>query len=206
MALDNLTVFGKTLGKSKKAVEAAFSVANEVQDRFYRTCLDEGSDFLASLKPGEKVMVLVGRPYNSMDPGASLNVHKKLSDLGVASIPIDMLPLDVVEEDELKDMYWGYGQKILGQPRSSGRTPTFTRYISPTSGADPTPSSPISSRRSWRASHSFNWKSTSYRWRRGHNHRWASRRSSTASRTRGSTSSRRSIPSLHSRGDGPPGR
>ena len=114
VALDNLTVFGKTLGKSKKAVEAAFSVANEVQDRFYRTCLDEGSDFLASLKPGEKVMVLVGRPYNSMDPGASLNVHKKLSDLGVASIPIDMLPLDVVEEDEdLKDMYWGYGQKIL---------------------------------------------------------------------------------------------
>ncbi len=61
---------------------------------FTGQCLDEGSDFLGSLKPGEKVMVLVGRPYNSMDPGASLNVHKKLSDLGIASIPIDMLPLD----------------------------------------------------------------------------------------------------------------
>ena len=73
-----------------------------------------GSRFLADIKPGEKVMVLVGRPYNSMDPGANLNVHKKLSDLGVASIPIDMLPLDSVpEDDDLKDMYWGYGQKIL---------------------------------------------------------------------------------------------
>ena len=59
-------------------------------------------------------MVLVGRPYNSMDPGANLNVHKKLLDLGIPSIPIDMLPLDRVPDDEdLKDMYWGYGQKIL---------------------------------------------------------------------------------------------
>ena len=70
--------------------------------------------FLADIKTDEKVMVLVGRPYNSMDPGANLNVHKKLLDLGVASIPLDMLPLDSVPEDEdLKDMYWGYGQKIL---------------------------------------------------------------------------------------------
>ncbi len=114
VALANLTAFGKTLGKSKKAVEEAFSVANDVQEHFYRSCLEEGSGFLSALKPGEKVMVLVGRPYNSMDPGASLNVHKKLSDLGVASVPIDMLPLDDVEEDEdLRDMYWGYGQKIL---------------------------------------------------------------------------------------------
>ena len=46
------------------------------------------------IKRDEKVMVLVGRPYNSMDPGANLNVHKKLLDLGVPSIPLDMLPLD----------------------------------------------------------------------------------------------------------------
>ncbi len=113
-ALANLTAFGKSLGKSKKEIADAFAAAEDAQDRFYRACLDEGSRFLADIKPGEKVMVLVGRPYNSMDPGANLNVHKKLSDLGVASIPIDMLPLDSVpEDDDLKDMYWGYGQKIL---------------------------------------------------------------------------------------------
>ena len=113
-ALANLTAFGKSLGKSKKEIADAFAAANDVQDRFYRACLDEGSRFLADIKSGEKVMVLVGRPYNSMDPGANLNVHKKLSDLGVSSIPIDMLPLDsVAEDDDLKDMYWGYGQKIL---------------------------------------------------------------------------------------------
>jgi predicted CoA-substrate-specific enzyme activase len=131
VALANLTAFGKTLGKSRKAVEEAFSVANDVQERFYRTCLEEGSDFLAGVKPGEKVMVLVGRPYNSMDPGASLNVNKKLSDLGVASIPIDMLPLEDVEEDEdLRDMYWGYGQKILRAAKIIRSSPSlYAIYI-----------------------------------------------------------------------------
>ncbi|MGA2106070.1 MAG: acyl-CoA dehydratase activase [Syntrophorhabdales bacterium] len=112
--LSNLVAFGKRLGKSRKEVEHAYNIASDIQDRFARRCLDEGMRFLADIKPNEKVMVLVGRPYNSMDSGANLNVHKKLLDLGVASIPIDMLPLDKVEADEdLKDMYWGYGQKIL---------------------------------------------------------------------------------------------
>ena len=114
VALSDLAAFGRSVGRSRKQVEHALSIASDVQDRFYRTCLNEGSDFLASIKADERVMVLIGRPYNSMDPGANLNVHKKLADLGVASIPIDMLPLDSVGIDEdLKDMYWGYGQKIL---------------------------------------------------------------------------------------------
>jgi predicted CoA-substrate-specific enzyme activase len=114
VTLADLTAFGKSLGRSRKQVEHAFTIASDVQDRFYRTCLDEGSDFLAGIKAGERVMVLIGRPYNSMDPGANLNVHRKLADLGVSSIPLDMLPLDSVEFDEdLKDMYWGHGQKIL---------------------------------------------------------------------------------------------
>jgi predicted CoA-substrate-specific enzyme activase len=114
VALDNLTAFGKSVGKSRKEVEKAFKVATEIQDAFYRKCLDEGLSFIENIKADEKVMVIIGRPYNSMDPGANLNVHKKLLDLGVSSIPIDMLPLEKVEDDEdLKDMYWGYGQKIL---------------------------------------------------------------------------------------------
>ena len=112
--LSNLVAFGKSLKRSRREVEHAFNIASDIQERFYRRCLEEGMSFLSDIKPDEKVMVLVGRPYNSMDSGANLNVHKKLLDLGVASIPIDMLPLDKVEADEdLKDMYWGYGQKIL---------------------------------------------------------------------------------------------
>lgn len=112
--LRNLIAFGKTIGKSKKEVERAFNIASDVQELFYRRCLEVGSRFFSQRKDGEKIIVLIGRPYNSMDPGANLNVHRKLLDLGVPTIPIDMLPLDEVEMDEdLKDMYWGYGQKIL---------------------------------------------------------------------------------------------
>jgi predicted CoA-substrate-specific enzyme activase len=114
VTLNNLVAFGKTIGKSKREIERALNIANDVQDLFYRKCLDQGLEFLSNIKPDEKVMVLVGRPYNSMDPGANLNVHGKLLDLGISSIPIDMLPLDKVQDDDdLKDMYWGYGQKIL---------------------------------------------------------------------------------------------
>ncbi len=59
--------------------------------------------------------MLVGRPYNSMDSGRQPERPQEAPPTWAsASIPIDMLPLDSVAEDEdLKDMYWGYGQKIL---------------------------------------------------------------------------------------------
>ncbi|HUJ88933.1 MAG TPA: acyl-CoA dehydratase activase [Syntrophorhabdales bacterium] len=114
IALKNLVAFGKSLGRSKKEVERAFHIANSVQDLFYGECLHVGADFLSRIKGDEKVMVVIGRPYNSVDPGANLNVHKKLLDLGVPAVPLDMLPLSSVPEDEdLREMYWGYGQKIL---------------------------------------------------------------------------------------------
>jgi predicted CoA-substrate-specific enzyme activase len=114
VALKNLVSFGKSLGKSRKEIERAYKVANSVQELFYGESLRAGNDFLSQIKSDEKVMVLIGRPYNSVDPGANLNVHKKLLDLGVPAMPIDMLPLgDVPDDDDLKEMYWGYGQKIL---------------------------------------------------------------------------------------------
>ncbi len=114
-ALKSLLGFRKEFGRTKKQVERAFDVAMETQDTFYKRCLEEGSRVLSSIGKDEKVMVIIGRPYNSADPGANLNIHKKLMDLGVLPIPLDMLPLmDGAENDEdLKDMYWGYGQKIL---------------------------------------------------------------------------------------------
>jgi len=113
--LKNLKAFGKTVKRSSRAIKKAFHVAKEAQALFYERCLDAGRRFLSSVKEDEKVMALIGRPYNSCDPGANLNIHKKLIDLGVKPVPLDMLPLmEGVEEDEdLRDMYWGYGQKIL---------------------------------------------------------------------------------------------
>ncbi len=115
LALKNLIDYGRTLRKSKKEITRAFDAAHEVQLKFYRALRELGTEFLSTLKGDEKAMVILGRPYNSTDPGANLNIHKKLMDLGVKPLPLDMLPMmDEVESDEdLESMYWGYGQKIL---------------------------------------------------------------------------------------------
>jgi predicted nucleotide-binding protein (sugar kinase/HSP70/actin superfamily) len=69
-------------------------------------------------------MILIGRPYNALDPGMNLNLHRKLRQLGVLAMPMDFLPVDQVEDlDEIKPMYWRFGQKILGVAEHVRRDP-----------------------------------------------------------------------------------
>ena len=77
-------------------------------------------------------MVIIGRPYNSADPGANLNIHKKLMDLGIQSFPMDMLAVkeNAVTDDDLENIYWGYGQKILRAARTIENLPNvFGIYV-----------------------------------------------------------------------------
>ncbi len=103
------------LGVSPFQVGRAMRRAEEAQNAYYQRLEDRGREILAALQPGERLMVLIGRPYNAFDPGMNLNLHRKLRQLGVLAIPMDFLPIDQVEElDEIKPMYWRFGQKILG--------------------------------------------------------------------------------------------
>ncbi|MGQ9687965.1 MAG: acyl-CoA dehydratase activase [Desulfobaccales bacterium] len=122
---------GRQLGVSPFAVSRAMRRAEEAQRAFYRQMADRGREILASLKPGERLMVLIGRPYNAFDPGMNLNLHRKLRQLGVLAIPMDFLPLDVVEDlGEIKPMYWRFGQKILGAAEVIRKDPRlFGIYI-----------------------------------------------------------------------------
>ena len=115
IALQNLVSFGKQIKRSKKDIQRAFKAAMEAQELFYKKCSQIGQETLDAFDENEKAMIIIGRPYNSADQGANLNIHRKLMDLGVKSLPLDMLPgIDRVETDEsLQKMYWGYGQKIL---------------------------------------------------------------------------------------------
>jgi predicted CoA-substrate-specific enzyme activase len=106
--------FGKTLRRSASRVRRAYVEAEKNQTEFRETLLQRGREVLAGLGPEQKLMVIIGRPYNTCDSGVNLDLPKKLRDLGELAIPMDFLPLDdMADREGIKEMYWRYGQRIL---------------------------------------------------------------------------------------------
>ncbi|HXX34160.1 MAG TPA: acyl-CoA dehydratase activase-related protein, partial [Thermodesulfobacteriota bacterium] len=109
-----LVEFGRSIGRRPKRVRRALRKAERFQDLFFQCMLNRGKEILDQIGPNDKVMVIVGRPYNSCDSGVNLEIPKKLRDLGVLPIPMDFLPLEsVAPTEEIQEMYWRYGQRIL---------------------------------------------------------------------------------------------
>ena len=109
---------GRMLGKSKGAMDKALKVANGVQTGFYSNLRARGKEILEGLGKDETALVIIGRSYNTSDPGINLELPQKLRDLKTLAIPYDMLTLDPLVDDEMADqMYWRSGQKILAAGR-----------------------------------------------------------------------------------------
>lgn len=112
----------RDIGQTGERVEKAVATALSAQQDFYDTLAKRGKEALASLKEDEIALVIVGRTYNSCDEVVSLRIPDKLRELGVLAIPMDMLPLDVVEiAEEYPHMYWRSGQKIIAAARFIGK-------------------------------------------------------------------------------------
>ncbi|NIA07250.1 MAG: CoA activase [Actinobacteria bacterium] len=109
----DLSVLCSQLGVTRKQLSQAISDAEKAQKDFEYTCRKRGQEVLHSLKPDQRTVVLVSRPYNGCDPSVSLNVPAKLRKMGVLTIPLDMLDLRGVLPEEWHSMYWKYGQRIL---------------------------------------------------------------------------------------------
>jgi len=110
------TALAKELGVSVSALHRAVKEALSVQAGFERALKDKGREILSRIGLGQKLFVLVSRPYNGCDEGLSLRLPKKLAELGVEAIPMDMLTLDgaqLSDESLHRRVYWSYGQKIL---------------------------------------------------------------------------------------------
>jgi len=106
--------FGRTLGKSKGEVDRAMRAAFAAWDEFGASLIKRGEEILESLKPEDTALVIVGRAYNTADPGINLELPQKLRDMGTIAIPYDMLPVDsAIDEVLAEDMYWKSGQRIL---------------------------------------------------------------------------------------------
>jgi predicted CoA-substrate-specific enzyme activase len=119
-----LKTLARQLGVSSFRVEGALKKAEAAQQSYYQALEARGREIMESLPPDGRLMILVGRPYNALDPGMNLNLHRKLRTLGVQAIPMDFLPLDQPDDlDEIKPMYWRFGQKILGAAQLIRRDP-----------------------------------------------------------------------------------
>jgi predicted nucleotide-binding protein (sugar kinase/HSP70/actin superfamily) len=122
-----LNKLAKKLGKkgASKTVKSAY----KAQDEFYQAIRKRGKEILENLE--ERAIVVVGRPYNTCDPGLNLEIPKILSEMGLLPIPVDYL--DTRNIDLAKDwpnMYWRYGQRILSALRIIRSNPKlFPLYI-----------------------------------------------------------------------------
>ena len=114
----------RQLGVSSFRVDRALRRGEAAQQAHYQALEARGREIMESLPADGRLMVLIGRPYNALDPGMNLNLHRKLRTLGVQALPMDFLPLDQVADlEEIKPMYWRFGQKILGAASLIRRDP-----------------------------------------------------------------------------------
>ncbi|MBI5185972.1 MAG: CoA activase [Nitrospinae bacterium] len=116
--LKEIQKFALQIGVSKKDAAEAFSLGREKQDAFYQEMQKRGREVISRLKPVERAMVIISRPYNGCDPGLNMDLPQKFREMGAIAIPMDFLPLEHVDiSDDWRDMYWRYGQRILSAAR-----------------------------------------------------------------------------------------
>jgi len=93
-----------------------------------QTFLTQGREILAKIPPDEKVIVLLGRPYNLYHRILNLGIPELIESLGCRVIPMDILP-DEATNDEVTarfpDMYWYQGQRILKKALTIRKHPRF---------------------------------------------------------------------------------
>jgi predicted CoA-substrate-specific enzyme activase len=104
--------------QSKPAdVERAMAAAFRAQEEFARGVRARGEQVLASLA-GKTAVVILGRSYNTGDPGLNLRIAEKLIALDVVPVPLDFLPRDHQSIfREYPSMYWPNGRLILEAAR-----------------------------------------------------------------------------------------
>ena len=106
-----LTKIAKMLNKDQKtaskAIAAAFAKEKEQK-------VKEEHDFYKTIKSEKKKIVLVSHPYNLYDDYINVGIRKKLADLGMETICIDEVPLDLglKFKPEVK-FHWEFGREIM---------------------------------------------------------------------------------------------
>ena len=113
--------------RARKAAEAALAA----QDEFSKLSLELADRTTQLIKEHGRAVVIVGRPYNINDSFVNLDLPRKLRDLDVLPVPIDLVHPDTATTlKEHGNMYWRYGQRILGVAVTIARDPRlYALYV-----------------------------------------------------------------------------
>ncbi len=126
------SIFGVSTRKIRSALSDAMEAQRDFEERFKNACMEA----LNHADSNTKKVLLVGRPYNALDPGLNLSIHKKLLTLGALPLPLDTLELEAFA-DKGKGTYWRYGQKILAGAKAISREPDLSAIYITNFGCGP---------------------------------------------------------------------
>jgi predicted CoA-substrate-specific enzyme activase len=106
---------GAALGVSQQRVRKAWAAARESQREFEAACSAAGERALAEIATEPKPAVLIlGRPYNTFDPGINLGLARKIAERGHTVIPVDFLRFRPEElGEEFQNLFWSFPQRIV---------------------------------------------------------------------------------------------
>ncbi len=110
-----LEAVGTALGAGRADVSRALEAAQAAQREFLDTALRCGREAMERITHEDTLgIVCIGRPYNTVDPGLTIDLPRKIAELGYPVLYMDMLPVNLADIlPGHNNMYWHYGQKIL---------------------------------------------------------------------------------------------
>jgi predicted CoA-substrate-specific enzyme activase len=114
--VDSLTgALAPVVHASHAEVERALGRARAARSAHQEQLLDLGRSALQRAREsGEPAIVVIGRPYNTLDTALSLDLPQFIASCGVDVVPMDGLPFDPsLLGGEFQNMFWHYGQRIL---------------------------------------------------------------------------------------------
>ncbi|HHN46628.1 MAG TPA: hypothetical protein ENN09_04225 [Planctomycetes bacterium] len=125
-ATDMVEYLAENLSRAPEDIAAAVKAAVRARDEFLDKLSHLAEDALANAGPDKPVFVIVGRSYNSEDPGISMDMAAKLERMGYPAIPMSVLPLDSVPIGRgHENMYWKNGERIISAFRYCREHPGF---------------------------------------------------------------------------------
>lgn len=106
---------GMSLGFPKAKVMKALITGARAFTEYGNKMEEIGRETLASIKPDEKVLVMMTRPYGLNDPVLNMGIPDLLLERGYKVITNENLPGHQVHiGKDFPNMYWPFGQHILG--------------------------------------------------------------------------------------------